>query len=147
MELERDSYYYKLINSNRFSRDTDVKEGCLQLLDFLMLDNLDNESSFYFDDLRKHVEETIDNRDFIYSVFYLTRPEIDVLVQKFSVWDDRVSDYVLYENDIYIRELLRDKYLINPISGIELTPEEFEEQILTFFSPTDKFMERRYDVN
>lgn len=145
MSTNRDSYFHKLILSNRFSKDTDVKEGCLQILDFLMTRPFDDESSFYFEDLRSHVDSEIDNRDFIYSVFYLTRPTIEVLSQKFSVWDARLSDYIFYENAQAIREMIRDKVYVNPISGDDLTPEEFENEILTFFTPTANFIVRRYE--
>jgi len=147
MVKPRDGYFYQIINKNRFSKDTDVREGCLQILDFLTTyeSALDVEHSFYFEDLRQHVHPDINNSDFIYAVFYLTRPNIQVLSQEFSVWDERISDYVHYHNKQIISEILRDKEYVNPLSGEPLSQEDFEEQVLTFFTPTAYFLEKRYE--
>ncbi|HEN9589687.1 hypothetical protein R4463_07795 [Acinetobacter baumannii] len=144
MNIQSKSYFHTLITNTRFSIDTDVKQGCLELLDFLIeYPSLDLETSFYFDELRKHVSLEVEDDDFIYSVFYLARPEINILKQEFSAWKESVHDFVLFEDKNFILEMLRDKNYVNPFSGEDLSSEEFEEQVLTFFTPTSYFLEMR----
>lgn len=136
-------YFYNLINRNHFSKDTMVKVGCTQLLDFLFTVNLDCESSFHFEDLRSHVDEAVDDEDFIYSVFYLCRKDINILQQEFSVWNNSngIYDHFLEKN--LILEMLRDRTFYNPISGEDLNESQFAEEILTFFTPTKHFLEMK----
>ncbi len=136
-------YFYNLINCNHFSKDTMVKAGCTQLLNFLITKKLDSESSFYFEDLRPHVDESVDNEDFIYSVFYLCRKDINVLQQEFSVWNDVSEIYDHYMDKDVILKMLKDKNFFNPISGEDLNESQFEEEILTFFVPTRFFLEMK----
>lgn len=138
------SYFHDLILHSRFSSDTDVKKSCLELLDYLLKkDNLDLEMSFNFEELRRHVSPQIDNEDFIYSVFYLTRPTVNVLKQEFSAWKESVQDFVFVEDRAFILDVLRDKEYTNPFSGKELSPEDFEDQVITFFVPTPHFLENK----
>jgi len=144
MNIQSRSYFHTLIINTKFSTDTDVKKGCLELLDFLIEQpSLDLETSFYFEELRKHVSLEIEDDDFIYSVFYLARPEVNILKQEFSAWKESVHDFVLVEDKNFILEMLRDKEYVNPFSGEELSSEEFEEQVLTFFTPTSYFLDKR----
>ena len=144
MSIISKSYFHNLILHSRFSSDTDVKQSCLELLDYLIeRRSLDLETSFHFEELRNYVSPKIDDEDFIYSVFYLTRPGINVLKQEFSAWKEVVNDYVFVEEKIIILEMLRDKEYANPFSGQELRPEEFEEQVITFFTPTSHFLEKK----
>jgi len=138
------SYFHNLILHSRFSTDTDVKQGCLELLDYLTEESsLDLETSFYFEELRQHVSKEIDDEDFIYSVFYLTRPDVNVLKQEFSAWKPIINDFALVEDKTYILEMLRDQEYANPFSGDDLSSQEFEEQVLTFFTPTTYFLEKK----
>lgn len=138
------SYFHNLILHSRFSNDTDVKKSCLELLDYLVeKDNLDLETSFHFEELRQYVSPQVDDEDFIYSVFYLTRPNINVLKQEFSAWKESVHDFVFIEDRAFILDMLRDKEYTNPFSGEELSPEDFEEQVITFFIPTSHFLEKK----
>lgn len=138
-----ESYFYSLINSRHFSKDTMVKDGCIQLLEFLVASNIDCESSFHFEDLRRHVNDSVDDEDFIYSVFYLCRKDIKVLQQEFSVWNSSNQIYDHFLNKDCIFEMLRTKEFYNPISGDELEESGFEEEILTFFTPTRFFLEMK----
>lgn len=137
------SYFHKLINTSHFSKDTMVKDGCIQLLDFLVPKSMDSESSFHFEDLRSHVHESVDNEDFIYSVFYLCRKDINVLRQEFSVWNSQNLTYDHHHDKTSIFEMLRTKNFYNPISGEDLEESQFEEEILTFFIPTIFFLEKK----
>ncbi|MCE6006026.1 hypothetical protein [Acinetobacter soli] len=144
MNTTSKSYFHNLISHSRFSKDTDVQQGCLELLDYLIeKSNLDLETSFHFDELRHCVSSQIDDEDFIYSVFYLTRSNINVLKQEFSAWKEIEQDYVFVEDKTIILEMLRDKEYANPFSGDSLSPEEFEEQVVTFFTPTYHFLEMK----
>lgn len=137
------SYFYNLINHNHFSKDTMVKVGCTQLLDFLTEANLDCESSFHFEDLRHFVDKSVDDEDFIYSVFYLCRKDTNILQQEFSVWNNSNETYDHFHEKNIIFKMLKDRDFFNPVSGECLNEAQFEEQILTFFIPTTFFLEMK----
>lgn len=143
MNEMNECYFYNLINRNHFSKDTMVKAGCIQLLDFFITTKLDCESSFYFEDLRSHVDNSVDSEDFIYSVFYLCRKDINILQQEFSVWNNSNGIYDHYIEKNIILDMLRDKKFYNPISGDDLNESQFEDEILTFFVPTKFFLEMK----
>lgn len=145
MKTNTNRYFHNLILKRRFSKDTNVKASCLELLDFFVsLQNLDIEYSYHFDDLRKHVSKEIDDEDFIYSVFYLTQPEINVLQQRFSAWRDIEESFIVVDSE-HVLEMLRTKSFYNPHSGEPLSEEEFSEQVITFFTPTNYFVEKKND--
>ncbi|WP_312050160.1 hypothetical protein [Acinetobacter courvalinii] len=139
------SYFHSLISKRRFSKDTDVRASCIQLLNFLVsVENLDIEYSYSLDDLRDQVSLEIDDEDFIYSVFYLTNPEVNVLKQGFYAWRDIEENFVPVNSEDVI-EMLNSKNYYNPHSGEALSEEDFLDQIVTFFSPTTYFLEKRND--
>jgi len=143
MEKNTRSFFHNLINTSHFSKDTMVKFGCIQIFDYLVPKKMDSEVSFLFEELRSHVDKSVDNEDFIYSVFYLCRKDINVLRQEFSVWNSQNQIFDHYFDKEIILEMLRSKEYYNPISGEHLNESEFEEQIVTFFSPTNYFLEKK----
>ncbi|NUG13300.1 hypothetical protein HUN13_17120, partial [Acinetobacter seifertii] len=92
--LLRDSYFHKLIRSRKFSEYSDIKLSCLFILDYLIVAGIDLEITFSFDQLREKVDSGISNEDFISSVFYLTREDINILEQGFSAWREIEGRYV-----------------------------------------------------
>jgi len=137
------SYFYRLISKHHFSKDTMVKDGCIQILEYLLSKDVDVESSFYFEDLRKHIHKDIDNEDFIYSVFFLCRKDMNVLQQEFTVWNNENSSFEHYLDKNHIYEILKSQDFCNPISGESLKATDFENEVLTFFCPTRFFVENK----
>lgn len=134
-------YFKNLILHANFRKENDVQKGCLEIIEYLFSVDIDKETSFYFTELRNHVSNEINNDDFITSVFYLTRQDIRILEQNFSAFNPIVNNYEpIYKNDVI--EMLQDKLYYNPITGNDLTQEQFSQEIITYFNPTSEFIRK-----
>ena len=85
----------------------------------------------------------ISNNDFILIVFYLCQPNIEILQQRFSAFNPNSSQYEDLEDldDVQIQHLidmLKSKYYQNPITGENLTQQQFSDQVITYFVLSDK---------
>lgn len=138
------NYFYKLIENRQFSDLTDVKKCCLLLVKYLLIVARDLEVSFHFEELRDVIDFSINEEDFITSVYYLTRPDILILEQGFSAWRDIEDRYIPIDAKIVLTILSTHNYH-HPITGEELSREEFNDQIIPYFSATQYFLDHKND--
>lgn len=141
---QKGNYFYKIIESRDFSEFPDVKNGCMLLLDYLMLAGRDQEVTFYFDDFREKVDRTVSDNDFILSVFYLTRSDVQVLEQSFSAWHS-LSGFRKKVKKELVNKMMKSKIFSHPFSGDPLTEEEFYDAVIPYFFVTQFFLENKND--
>lgn len=141
---QKGNYFYKILESRNFSEFPDVKSSCLLILDYLMLAGRDQEVTFYFDELREKVDKAVSDNDFILSVFYLTRSDVQVLEQSFSAWHS-VSGFRKKVRKDLVKNMIKSKEFSHPFSGEPLTEEEFHDAVIPYFFVTQFFLEHKND--
>lgn len=139
-------YLEKKLLSNTVKKEKWIETGCLEIIDYISLENQKNNDNsilsrkFSFDDFRKSVSNEISNNDFILIVFYLCQPNIEILKQRFSALNPNSNQYEDLD-DVQIRRLidmLQSKCYHNPITGENLTQQQFAHQVITYFVLSDK---------
>lgn len=121
------------LRTNKFSKDSIVKEYIPFLIDFL---NETNQAKYFIDEfynyLQTKVSGDIAQYDFIVAVFYLARLDLEITIQKFETLHENV--WVIIEIDS-ILEYLGNKPEIyrHPITNVILSEEEFILQVRTYF--------------
>jgi len=143
-QAQKGNYFYKTLEIRNFSEFPDVKISCFLILDYLMLAGRDKEVTFYFDELREKVDKTISDNDFILSVFYLTRSDVQVLEQSFSAWHS-VSGFRKKVKKELINKMIKSKEFSHPFSGELLTEEEFYDAVIPYFFVTQFFLDHKND--
>ncbi|WP_151768626.1 hypothetical protein [Acinetobacter oleivorans] len=121
---------------------TEMLSACLNLIDYVSVAPL-KKTHLTFVDLYKHVDESTSEDIFYSAVFHLTKKNINVLTQKFEAYNSVIDRYETILDDEDIREILNSIAsgdYVHPLSGDTLTPEEFSQQVLTFFSPSQLFV-------
>lgn len=141
------NYFYKTLQQHRFSQDTDTGAVALTLLKWLIgCDELTPETELRFESMAEQVPDHICDTDFIHGVFFLVRklPVDSVLRQRFKVWnvDKHGWDEVTVHDVLPYLQQDTTSYS-HPITKVPLTREQFEEQVVTFFSPTIEFLESK----
>lgn len=131
---------HNMILLRRFSKETRVKESCIQIIDYLVSVVDDQESSFHFQEMRENVDSSINDEDFITSVFYLTRFDFKLLDQRFSAFS-RIDQRFIEIDKNLVLNMLKTRDFYNPFSGDDLSEEEFSNQILTYFVVTQFFLD------
>ncbi|MFW2015437.1 hypothetical protein [Acinetobacter bereziniae] len=142
--IQEGNYFYKVIESRSFSEFSDVKSSCLLILDYLMIAGRDQEVTFYFDELREKVDEQVSDNDFILSVFYLTRSDVQVLEQSFSAWHS-LSGFRKKVKKELVNKMMKSKNFSHPFSGEKLTEEEFYNAVIPYFVVTQFFLDHKND--
>lgn len=140
----KDSYFHHMIKNRKFSEYSDVKKSCLLILDHLLVAGRDAEICFSFDELRENVDTSINDEDFISSVFYLAREDINILEQGFSAWKAVEDRYVEVKKERIVR-MINGKSFSHPYTGEELTEQQFYSQVIPFFAVTKFFLDHKYD--
>lgn len=142
--IQKANYFYKVIESRSFSEFPDVKSSCLSILDYLMIAGRDQEVTFYFDELREKVDGRVNDNDFILSVFYLTRSDVQVLEQSFSAWHS-LSGFRKKVKKELVNKMIKSKEFSHPFSGEQLTEKEFYDAVIPYFIVTQFFLDHKND--
>ena len=140
----KDSYFHQVIKSRRFSEYSDIKLSCLLLLDYLIIAGRDLEVTFSFDELREKVDSRVSNEDFVSSVFYLTREDIDILEQGFSAWREVEARYVPVKFE-KVNKMIISNNFSHPFTGEELSEQQFYDLVLPYFGVTQNFLDHKND--
>lgn len=140
----KNSYFHKIIRDQKFSEFSEVRYSCFLILDYLIVAGRDLEVSFSFDELRENIDQKISDEDFITSVFYLTREDIKILDQGFSAWKAVEDRYVEVKKEKVLR-MINSKQFSHPYTGIELTEDQFFEEVIPFFAVTKYFLDHKND--
>lgn len=125
---------------------TEMLSTCLNLVDYVSVAP-SRKTHLTFVDLYKHVDPSISEDIFYSAVFYLTKKNVNVLAQKFEAYNSVIDRYEAILDDEDIREILysiTSGDYIHPLSGDTLTAEDFNQQVLTYFSPSDFFVSNLY---
>lgn len=143
-------YLEKKLLNNPVKKEQWIETGCFEIIDYIssanqycngnLIDNSILSRKFSFDDFRKSVSNEISNNDFILIVFYLCQPNIEILQQRFSAFNPNSSQYEDLD-DVQIQNLidmLQSKCYQNPITGENLMPPQFAQQVITYFVLSDK---------
>lgn len=143
-------YLEKKLLNNPVKKEKWIENGCLEIIDYIssanqhcngnLIDNSILSRKFSFDDFRKSVSNEISNNDFILIVFYLCQPNIEILQQRFSAFNPNSSQYEDLD-DVQIQNLidmLQSKCYQNPITGENLIPQQFAQQVITYFVLSDE---------
>lgn len=143
-------YLEKKLLNNPVKKEKWIETGCFEIIDYIssanqhcngnLIDNSILSRKFSFDDFRKSVSNEISNNDFILIVFYLCQPNIEILQQRFSAFNPNSSQYEDLD-DVQIQNLidmLQSKCYQNPITGENLMPPQFAQQVITYFVLSDK---------
>ncbi|WP_289338222.1 hypothetical protein [Acinetobacter baumannii] len=125
---------------------TEMLSACLNLIDYVSIAPT-KKTHLTFIDLYKQVDHSISEDIFYSAVFHLTKKNINVLTQKFEAYNSVIDRYETIIDDDDIREILKSIAsgdYIHPLSGQILTAEDFNQQVLTYFSPSDFFVSKLY---
>lgn len=138
-------YLEKKLLNNPVKKEKWIETGCFEIIDYIssanqhcngnLIDNSILSRKFSFDDFRKSVSNEISNNDFILIVFYLCQPNIEILQQRFSAFNPNSNQYKDLD-DVQIQNLidmLQSKCYKNPITGENLMPQQFAQQVITYF--------------
>lgn len=110
---------------------------CLSIIDHVSIGSK-TRTHLTFKDLH-NLNPNVDEDVFYDAVFYLTRVNVNVLVQQFEALHPR-NGFVAVPNRKEIIEDMRNDELSNPFTGEELSEEEFGKQVITYFSVSPEFM-------
>ena len=86
------------------------------------------------------ISPKVDDETFYDAVFLLTKNKFSVLEQHFEALD-RDGIYKIVPDRQQIIDDIKNQEFFNPFTGQELSEQEFGEQVLTFFSPTQKLIQ------
>lgn len=128
------------VYSNLSNIDKDIAEVCLAIIEHVSV-GPSKKSYLSFVDLYR-ISPQVDEDKFYEAVFYLTRRNIDVLEQQFKALEPRTCDFQLIPNKEEFIEHMRDGELYNPFIGDLLSEKEFGRQVITYFSPSKRFVEK-----
>ena len=143
-------YLEKQLLNNTIKKEKWIEIGCLKIINYIdsLLQVEDDNSidysifsrKFSFDELRKYVSDEISHNDFILIVFYLCQTNIEILKQRFSALNPKTNQYEDLDNDkvSFLMDILESKYYKNPITGDDLTEQNFAKQVVTYFVLSDK---------
>lgn len=143
--MTRSQYLLELKQNLEFQlRDvsTEMLCACLKMIDYVSIAP-SKKRHLTFVDLYKHVDPSISEDIFYSAVFFLTKNNVNVLIQKYEAYNSLINRFEVVSDLDDISEILDSvtsgRY-IHPLSGEELTAEEFNKQVLTFFSPSQLFV-------
>lgn len=153
-------YLEKQLLNNTIKKEKWIETGCLEIINYidLLLQVEDDNNSidysifsrkFSFDELRKSVSNEISHNDFILIVFYLCQTNIGILKQKFSAYNPKTNQYEDLDHDkiSFLMDILESKCYKNPITGDDLTEQNFSKQVVTYFILSDKVKNFLLDFN
>lgn len=121
---------------------TEMLSACLKLIDYVSIAP-SRKGHLTFVDLYKHVDPSTSEDIFYSAVFFLTKNNVNVLIQKYEVYNSLIDRFEAVSDLDDVREILdsiASGEYIHPLNGDVLTAEEFNQQILTYFSPSQLFV-------
>lgn len=120
----------------------EMLSACLKMIDYVSIAP-SKKGHLTFVDLYKHVDPSTSEDIFYSAVFFLTKNNVNVLTQKYEAYNSLINRFEAISDLDDVREILDSvasgKY-IHPLNGYVLTAEEFNQQVLTYFSPSSVFV-------
>jgi len=121
---------------------TEMLSACLKMIDYVSIAP-SKKGHLTFVDLYKHVDPSTSEEVFYSAVFFLTKNNVNVLTQKYEAYNSLIDRFETVSDVEDIREILDSiagSEYIHPLNGDVLTAEEFNQQVLTYFSPSQLFV-------
>ena len=128
------------VSSHLSDIDKDMAEVCLAIIDHVSVAPLKKPHLTFLDLYR--ISPKVEDKVFYEAVFYLTKRSIDVLEQQFEALEPRTCSFKSIPDKEDFIEDMREGELYNPFIGKSLSEEEFGKQVVTFFSPSEYFVEK-----
>lgn len=128
----------ELITSNP-KINKDMRFVCCFIIDYIFINSTNIESKLKFDFLYHLLTYIPDENVFYESVFYLTRFPIKLLDQKFEALDVHKNEYIEIFDKEQILDMMRSEKYYNPIDNREITLKEFSNEVLTYFTVSNKY--------
>lgn len=116
----------------------DTANVCFAIIDFLS-NNLDKKTHLTFARLYE-ISSPVNDDVFYNAILLLTKNKIGVLEQQFEALHPR-DGFKLVPDKQQILDDIKEQTFYNPFTGQELSEKEFGEQVIAFFSPTEKWVE------
>lgn len=127
----------KITENHRFNDG--MISVCHAIIDYVCV-GPSQKNHLTFADLYR-ISPKVDEETFYDAVFYLTRKNINVLIQDFEALDPQ-RGYIQVPDKNQIIEDMKNEEFINPFTGDLLTEEEFGQQVLTYFMPSPDFVSK-----
>lgn len=143
--MTRSQYLIELKKNLEFQLEdvsTEMLSACLKMIEYVSIAP-SRKGHLTFVDLYKHVDPSTSEDIFYSAVFFLTKNNINVLTQKFEAYNSLINRFEIVADvdDVNcILDCIATGEYINPLNGDVLTAEEFNQQVLTFFSPSKLFV-------
>lgn len=118
--------------------DDNMASVCFAIIDYLSIEP-NKKRHLTFTRLYE-ISPKVDDEIFYDAVFLLTRHKFSVLEQHFEAQNSR-GDFEIVLNRQQVLNDMKEEKFFNPLTGQELTEEQFGQQVLTFFSPTPKLIQ------
>lgn len=121
---------------------TEMLSACLKMIDYVSIAP-SKKGHLTFVDLYKHVDPSTSEDIFYSAVFFLTKNNVNVLTQKYEAYNSLINRFEAVSDLDDVREILdsvASGEYIHPLNGDVLTAEEFNQQVLTYFSPSSLFV-------
>jgi len=121
---------------------TEMLSACLKMIDYVSIAP-SKKGHLTFVDLYKHVDPSTSEDIFYSAVFFLTKNNVNVLTQKYEAYNSLINRFEAVSDLDDVREILdsvASGEYIHPLNGHVLTAEEFNQQVLTYFSPSSVFV-------
>lgn len=138
--IMKDAYFLSTIKDKiKASRiSDDMASVCFAIIDYLSTEP-NKKSHLTFSRLYE-ISPKVDDETFYDAVFLLTKNKFGVLEQHFEALDGS-GNYKSVTDRQQILDDIKEQEFFNPFTGDELSEEQFGEQVLTFFSPTQKLIQ------
>ena len=121
---------------------TEMLSACLKMIDYVSIAP-SKKGHLTFVDLYKHVDPSTSEDIFYSAVFFLFFNNVNVLTQKYEAYNSLINRFEAVSDLDDVREILdsvASGEYIHPLNGYVLTAEEFNQQVLTYFSPSSVFV-------
>jgi hypothetical protein len=130
------SKYIKEIENKANSIPVGVLLACKNILDYLCESVF--ETDYYTYDILLEASKLKNENLLKEVIFYLTDSDINVLVYKFEIYDE-ASEAMIFVDTARIFRFYISKNFCHPLYGHELTFEEFNNEVIPFFSTSESF--------
>lgn len=135
IQMIKNEFYEKVVYFD-LSSDHGMRIAAVNIMQYLMIaDKLNKNTRFGLGILRTKVQHQVGYEDLINGVMFLTRPDIAALIAHYEGYDEDTDRFVPVMPDDVLTAI-QDRQYVNPVSGKNLTKEEFSEQIQISFSPS-----------
>lgn len=130
------SKYIKEIENKANSIPVGVLLACKNILDYLC--EYVFETDYYTYDILLEASKLKNENLLKEVIFYLTDSDINVLVYKFEIYDEDSESMICVDTARIFRFYI-SKNFCHPLYGNELTFEEFNNEVIPFFSTSESF--------